>query len=82
MTGLTHLTSQITHQERRNNELFASNATLRKQNAELNAQLEELKSKNEELTTGHASLVERNAELTSQLDGVRDELAGEYWSEV
>ena len=57
--------------------MFASNASLRKLNAELTAQLEELKSKNEELTTGHSTLVERNAELTNQIDSVRDELSGE-----
>ena len=64
-------------QEKRNNDLFASNASLRKFNAELTAQLEELKSKNEELTTCHSTLVERNAELTNQIDIVRDELSGE-----
>ena len=71
------LRGQITHQERRNNDLFSSNATLRKLNSELTAQLDELKSKNEELTTNQAALVEKNAELISQMDGVRDELASE-----
>ena len=75
--GLSQLRGQIVHQEKRNNDLFASNASLRKLNADLTAQLEELKSKNEELTTGHSILVERNAELTNQIDSVRDELSGE-----
>ena len=51
--GLSQLRGQIAHQQKRNNDLFLSNATLRKLNSELTAQLEELKSKNEELTTGH-----------------------------
>ena len=49
--GLSQLRGQIEHQEKRNNDLFSSNATLRKLNSELTAQMEELKSKNEELTT-------------------------------
>ena len=57
--------------------MFASNASLRKLNAELTAQLEELKLKNEELTTGHSTLIEKNAELINQIHGVRDELVGE-----
>ena len=77
LTGLTHLRSQITHQEKRNNDLFASNATLRKLNSELTTQLEELKSKNEELTTNQAALIKKNAELISQMDAVRDELVSE-----
>ena len=75
--GLSQLRGKITHQEKRNNDLFASNATLRKLNSELSAQLEELKSKNEELTTNQAALVEKNAELIRKMDGVRDELASE-----
>ena len=62
---------------KRNNDLFASNASLRKTNAELTAQLEDLWAKNKELTTGHSSLVERNTELTAKVDGMRDELDGE-----
>ena len=77
LTGLSHLRGQITHQEKRNNDLFAFNVTLRKLNSELTAQLEELKSKNEELMTNQAALVEKNAELISQMDGVRDELESE-----
>ena len=77
LTGLTHLRSQITHQEKRNTDLFASNATLRKLNSELTAQLEELKSKNEELITNQAVLIEKNAELINQMDGVRDKLVSE-----
>ena len=70
MTGLSHLRGQITHQEKRNNDLFSSNATLRKLNSELTTQLEEL-------TTNQAALIEKNAELISQMDGMRDELASE-----
>ena len=74
---MTHLRSQITHQEKRNTDLFVSNASLRKLNSELTSQLEELKSKNKELTTNQAILVEKNAKLISQLDGVRHELVSE-----
>ncbi len=81
---MSQLRGQIAHQEKRNNELFASNATLRKLNSELTVQMDELKVKNEklksrnkELVADNAALVERNAELKSRLDGVRDELAGE-----
>ena len=74
---MSQLRGQIAHQKKRNNDLFASNASLRKINAELTVQLEELKSKNEELATGHSILVERNAELTKQVDSLRDELSSE-----
>ena len=77
MTGLSQLRGQIVHQERRNNDLFASNATLRKLNLEMAAQLKELKSKNEELVSTHADLVARNAELVSRVDCARDELSNE-----
>ena len=77
LTGLSQLRGQIAHQEKRNNDLFSFNTTLRKLNSELTAQLEKLKSKNEELTTSQATLVEKNAELISQIDGVRDELVSE-----
>ena len=49
--GVVPAEGQIAHQERRNNDLFSSNAALSKLNSELTAQLEELKSKNDELTT-------------------------------
>ena len=75
--GLSQLRGQIAHQEKRNNDLFASNASLRKLNAELAAQLEDLKVKNEELAAGHSTLVERNAELTNKIEGVQDELNSE-----
>ena len=65
LMGLTHLRSQIAHQEKRNADLFASNATLIKLNSKLIAQLEELKSKNKELMTNQAALVEKNIELIS-----------------
>ena len=74
---MTHLRSQITHQEKRNTDLFASNASLRKLNSELTTQLEELKFKNKELMTNQVTLVEKNAELINQLHGVRDELVSE-----
>ena len=77
MTGLSQLRGQIAHQERRNNDLFTSNATLRKLNLEMAAQLEELKSKNEELVTTQADLVARNAELVSRVDCAQDELTNE-----
>ncbi|KAL5543291.1 hypothetical protein UlMin_011001 [Ulmus minor] len=44
LMGWTHLRSQITAQEKRNVNLTASNATLRKSNEKLAAQLEELRS--------------------------------------
>ena len=81
---MSQLRGQIAHQEKRNNELFASNATLRKLNSELTVQMDELKTKNEELKSrnkelvaDNSALVKRNAELISKMDGVRDELAGE-----
>ena len=81
---MSQLRGQIAHQEKRNNELFASNATLRKLNSELTVQMEELKTKNaelksrnKELVADNSALIERNAELTHKMDGVRDELATE-----
>ena len=71
---MSQLRGQIAHQEKRNNDLFASNASLRKTNAELTTQLEDLRAKNKELTTGHSSLVERNTKLTAKVDGMRGEL--------
>ena len=53
-----------------NNDLFLSNATLRKLNSELTTQLEEL-------MTNQAALVEKNVKLVSQIDGVWDELESE-----
>ena len=75
MTGLSQLRRQIAHQERKNNDLFASNAALKKLNSKLSTQLEELKSRNEELATTQTDLVARNAELVSQVDCARDELS-------
>ena len=77
MTGLTNLRSQITAQERRNLNLTASNASLRKSNAKIVAQLEELKSRNKELITNHTDLIEENAKIISQMDCVKDELEKE-----
>ena len=57
--GLSHLRGQITYREKRNNDLFVSNTTLRKLNSELTTQLEELK-------TNQATLVEKNAKLISR----------------
>lgn len=81
---MSQLRGQIAHQEKRNHELFASNASLRKLNSELTMQMDELKAKNaelksrnNELAADNSSLVERNAELTGKMDGVRDELASE-----
>ena len=81
---MSQLRGQIAHQEKRNNELFASNATLRKHNSELTVQMDELKTKNaelksrnKELVADNSALIEANAELTSKMDGVRDELASE-----
>ena len=67
---MSQLRGQIAHQEKRNNNLFSSNATLRKLNSELTAQLEEL-------TTSQAALVEKNVQLISHIDGMRDELVSE-----
>ena len=82
--GLTHVRIQISAQEKQNSDLPASNASLRKLNAEFTFQLEELKSrneelqsKNEELSSNHAGLMEENAKIISQLDGVKDELVSE-----
>ena len=67
---MSQLRGHIANQEKRNNDLFSSNATLRKLNSELATQLEEL-------TTGHSTLVEKNTELINQIYGVRDELESE-----
>ena len=75
--GWTHLRSQITAQDKRNVNLNASNASLRKSNAELASQLEELRSRNEELSSNHVSLVEENAKMISQLDDLKEELVKE-----
>ncbi|KAL5567410.1 hypothetical protein UlMin_030574 [Ulmus minor] len=63
LMGWTHLRSQITAQEKRNVDLTASNATLRKSNEKLAAQLEELKTRNEELSFNNTCLVEQNAKI-------------------
>ena len=75
--GWTHLRSQITAQEKRNVDLIASNASLRKSNVELASQLEELRSRNKELSSNHASLVKENAKTISQLDDMKEELMKE-----
>ena len=72
--GWTHLRSQITAQEKRNVDLTASNATLRKSNEKLAVQLEELRIRNEELSSNNTGLVERNAKILGQLDEVKEEL--------
>ena len=75
--GWTHLRSKITAQEKRNVDLIASNASLRKSNAELASQLEELTFRDEELSSNHVSLVEENANTISQLDDLKEELVKE-----
>ncbi|KAL5552582.1 hypothetical protein UlMin_039983 [Ulmus minor] len=77
LMGWTHLRSQITAQEKRNVDLTASNATLRKSNEKLAAQLEELRTRNKELSSNNTGLVERNAKILGQLDKVKEELHGE-----
>ena len=56
---------------------MASNASLRRSNAELASQLEELKFRNEELSSNHVGLIEENARIISQLDGMKVELEKE-----
>ena len=69
--------SQITAQEKRNVDLIASNALMRKSNAELASQLEELKFRNKELPSNHAGLVKENAKIISQLDSMKEKLLRE-----
>ena len=75
--GWTHLRSQITAEEKRNVDLTASNASLRKSNEKLTSQLEEIRMRNEELSSNNTSLVEENAKLLGKLDRVKEELEGE-----
>ena len=77
LTGLTHMRSQITAQEKLNVDLMASNVSLRKSNTELACQLVDLKSRNEELSSNHAGLIEENAKIISQLDAMTEELEKE-----
>ena len=57
--------------------MIASNASLKKLNAELTSQLEELRSRNKDLSSNHVSLVEENAKTISQLDDLKEELVKE-----
>ena len=80
--GWTHLRSQITAQEKRNVDLTASNATLRKSNEKLAVQLEELRTRNEELSSNNTGVVEQNSKILGQLDEVKKELHREKASSV
>ena len=72
--GVDPLGSQITTQKKRNVDLTASNASLRKLNEKLASQLEELRTRNKEFSSNNASLFEENAKILGKLDGVKDEL--------